>query len=44
MKNTRLSAIVRDDWASEAVEIRNQRLFTVDANFLKNLSSVKSGV
>ena len=44
MKNNGLSAMVRGDWASEPVVIRNQRLFTVDANFLKNISSVKSGV
>ena len=44
MKNNGLSAVVRDDWASEPVVIRNQRLVTVDANFLKNISCVKSGV
>ena len=44
MKNNGLSAIVRDDWASEPVVIRNQRFVTVVANFLKNISSVKSGV
>ena len=45
MKNNGLSLIVRDDWASEPVVTTNQRLVTVDANFLlrKNISSVKSG-